>query len=170
MNCNFNFPQLNQLIDKVFDSREKYYISELTNIQTQRNEILKNDWCAPFQFLLDGVPNHGRRQVGIYMIYYVLDISSQIYYIGQGNIESRKNRHRLVFKNKGMPIVKMRDGKTTSSSDSVIGRKMYYHDSNPYNWFFSYMICDKTWAKDIERNLVEYYCPPGNDQKMRGVG
>lgn len=92
---------------------------------------------------------------GVYKILY--EPENLVYYIGQGNIGARKNRHIERF------------------YDNVnrydVSTKMKEKDSDINNWYFSF--CDvksKILAKEYESRLISIVNPYFNDIRMAGTG
>ena len=174
-----NLINIEHIISEVSQNKKRIYQQQLENIKNYTTTLLSEKWKSPKRFLSDkrnqfpGVSN----KTGVYMIIHQdCEGSSpfEIFYVGQGNIGNRKNVHKAVFLNKGNPRLFYKDlndpKRITSQADSVIARKMYRRDPNPDNWFFTYIVCSKDWATEIEDKIISELLPEGNDEKMSGKG
>ena len=101
--------------------------------------------------------------IGVYKIIY--KPTMKVMSIGQGNVGKRKGRHKSVFLNDGKDIT--HEGGTTSGS--VTAQKMYRHDYDLSNWYFSYCsVGEKTLANAFENELQQDLRPPFNALHMGG--
>ena len=84
--------------------------------------------------------------------------------IGCGIIANRKGRHKAIFLNDGKPTTS-----AVSASSSQTATKMYNHDPNLDNWYFSW--CDvgnKELSHEYESVLIHQLKPKFNDISMAG--
>lgn len=154
---------LESAIVTVVNKHKTMLMSQLNDIELQETLLQQNKWTPLSLFLTEEHPkfNGIKYAIGVYAIFHVTDVT-ELFYIGEGALCNRKNRHRSIFRNKGIPIQHYNYGKITSSSDSIVGRKMYFKDQDPTHWYFSYIECEKHWAKLLERELISQYMPPAN--------
>lgn len=166
---------MTKMITQVRDNKKQEYLGKLTEIDRIAVDIENQQWTLLKNFLFDSVSFPGiTYATGVYMIVYSTDCrkTTLIYYIGQGNISRRKTVHKGVFLNEGAPLLFKNDptdpNRVTSTTDSVIARKMYKKDPNMAHWYFTYISCPKDWANHLEESMIAFIKPEGNDVKMSG--
>lgn len=166
---------MTKIITQVRDNKKQEYLGKLTQIDRIALSIESQQWKPLKNFLFDGVSFSGiSNATGVYMIIHSTDSckTQKIYYVGQGNIAQRKKVHKGVFLNEGAPLLFKNDltdpNRVTSTSDSVIARKMYKKDTNMSHWYFTYISCPKDWANNLEEEIITFIKPEGNDEKMSG--
>lgn len=161
------FPTFKEMVNDIVDGKRARLMEEIHELDTVALAMHNLDWSNPQQFLTTPAPVFKgiSNAIGVYSIFYVNE-SIELFYVGQGNLADRKDRHKLIFNNQGNPVIHYRKNAMTSSSDSVVGRKMYTKDSDPAHWYFSYCECSKSWASTIEEYIVKKYAPPGNHIRM----
>ena len=127
-------------------------------------DIIENKvpiWSSPEPIESAKVPS---RTIGVYNIIY--QPTGKVMSIGQGNVSNRKGRHKAVFRNSGKDIT--HTGGTTSGS--VTAQKMYRHDNNIDNWYFSWCdVKEKTLASQYEAELQYELLPEFNPLHMGGT-
>ena len=166
---------MTNMITHVRDRKKQEYLRKLTEIDKIAVDIEHQQWAPLKNFLFDNVSFPGiSYATGVYMIVYSTDCrkTSLIYYVGQGNISRRKTVHKGIFLNEGAPLLFKNDpndpSRVTSTTDSVIARKMYKKDTNMSHWYFTYISCPKDWANNLEESMITLIKPEGNDEKMSG--
>ena len=106
----------------------------------------------------------GESITGVYQIVY--KPTKDIYYVGKGNLSSRRYRHLSIFKNKGKGI-----NRESSSEDSPVARQMYAKDSDLSNWDFYYTrIPESDVMSAFEEALIKKMEPEFNNLTMAGKG
>lgn len=157
-----------------FKKAKDVVVNDLEKRLHEMLQFLKNvnvrNWEGPIPFHSKKQIRHGMtKKIGVYRI--VHKPTNKTMYIGQGVISDRRRTHSTVFLNEGNTVIYSKgDGKSTSSVDSVAGRKMYLFDSDINNWEFYWIKCPKDLAKEFETQLQNYYNPEFCDKKMSGVG
>ena len=99
---------------------------------------------------------------GVYRIIY--KPSGETLSIGQGVLEQRRQRHKSVFLNGGEDVV----SPNGHVSPSQTAKKMYRHDTNLDNWYFSYCLIVESLCGAYEKALVEKEKPLFNLIHMAG--
>lgn len=164
------YPDINSILDQAVYEHEHELNTRLANIKNDIELIQSLNWPTMTLFLTDKCVKMSKTQTttGVYAIYHC-DPDPVMFYIGQGLVAKRRSRHKSVFNNKGV-AKQAKDGEeTTSYTDSVIGRKMYQKDPNPYHWFWTHVECEIHWAVTLERLLIELHMPEGNIRKENHV-
>jgi hypothetical protein len=157
-----------------FKTAKDIVVADLEKRMHEMLQFLKNTnvrhWEGPIPFHSTSQIKHGMtNKIGIYRI--VHKPTNKTMYIGQGVISNRRRAHSRIFLNEGNPVVfKTENGESSSSVDSVAGRKMYLFDSDINNWEFYWIKCPKDLAKEFETQLQNYYNPEFCDKKMSGIG
>tara|TARA_A100001515_G_scaffold3244_1_gene3237 strand:- start:2123 stop:2623 length:501 start_codon:yes stop_codon:yes gene_type:complete len=138
---------------------------KIRELEISRDNLikLKNKepiWSEPVPLDTAKVPSS---TIGVYKI--IHKPSEKVMSIGQGNVGNRKGRHKSVFLNDGRDIT--HKGGTTSGS--VTAQKMYRHDNDLSNWYFSFCsVGEKTLANAFESELQKKFKPPFNALHMGG--
>ena len=105
-----------------------------------------------------------RKDTGVYQIVY--RPTKVIYYVGKGVISGRKNKHQMIFNNKGKPLNWNR-----TVTDSQVARKMYDKDSDLSNWDFWFTrIPESDIMTTFEEVLINRIEPEFNKLSMAGKG
>ena len=144
--------------NRAIDKKEKEIKESLVNLGKERNK--KPVWSLPKPIEVAKVPSG---TIGVYKI--IHRPTDEVMSIGQGNVGNRKGRHKSVFLNDGKDIT--HKGGTTSGS--VTAQKMYRHDNDLSNWYFSYCsMGEKTLANAFEDELQQDLRPPFNALHMGG--
>jgi hypothetical protein len=144
--------------NRAIDKKEKQIKESLINLAKARNK--KPIWSLPKPIEIAKVPSG---TIGVYKI--IHKPTNKVMSIGQGNVGNRKGRHKSVFLNDGKDIT--HKGGTTSGS--VTAQKMYRHDNDLSNWYFSYCsMGEKTLANAFEGELQQDLQPPFNALHMGG--
>ena len=160
--------------DKIFQKTVMEKMLSLTEERAEVKNLLNHspEWSEPKPIDTNqkfGGESKGRIK-GVYKIIYKPfyegeDGTPYVMYIGQGNVSSRRNRHKSVFKNKGKDIV----SPNGHVSPSQAGKKMYIFDDNIDNWLFSYCnIGVKSLCSEYEKALQKEEEPEFNNSSMSG--
>lgn len=166
--------KLDQTELNAFKKAKDIVVNDLENRMHVMLQFLKNSnidsWEGPIPFYSKEQIKHGMtKKIGVYRI--VHKPTNKTMYIGQGVISGRRKAHSTVYLNEGNPVVYIKkNGESSSSVDSVAGRKMYFYDNNIDNWEFYWIKCPKDLAKEFETQLQNYYNPEFCDKKMSGIG
>lgn len=102
--------------------------------------------------------------IGCYKIIYIP--TGEVMDIGQGNIGTRRSRHKTCYLNEGKPIIH----ENGTMSHTTAGLKMWQYDTDINNWAFSW--CDlgsKHLAEEYEKQLIKEFQPPFNSEHMAGL-
>jgi hypothetical protein len=160
----------------VGERKKQEYKRKLESIDDEVANLIQFDWSPLRKFLLDEKNQYPgiTGKTGTYFIFYSNDDlkTSELFYIGQGTISERRANHKSIFLNEGNPCSYYTDSenpsKITSQIDSVIARKMYNKDPNREHWYMMYKPSPKSWAPEIEAEMISMCKPSGNDEKMSG--
>ena len=153
---------INDLIDDAADN-----IKKLQRLISDYKIVFE----GPFNMDESVLPHVVRRSgtglmkaTGVYQIVY--RPTKVIYYIGKGVISGRKNKHQLIFNNKGRPW-----NVGSCITDSQVARKMYNKDSDLSNWDFWYTrIPESDIMTTFEEVLIKRIEPEFNSLSMAGKG
>ena len=128
--------------------------------ETKNFDLNKISWSEEFP-MFEKIGKHwvvkSPKETGVYKIIHKPTNKAMIMKVmsvGQGIINARIDRHRMVFNNGGKDCVN--PGGTTLPS--VTGQHMYKHDTNPKNWYCSFAITKlKHLALELEKLLQLKY-------------
>ena len=88
--------------------------------------------------------------------------------VGAGSRNKPLGIYKIIFRNKGEPIVR---GPGQANTDSPAGRKMYNFDDDIDNWLFSFCKIDnKALCQKYEDCLIKNEDPEFNSPGMSGCG
>ena len=124
--------------------------------KTNNIDFNKISWSQEFP-MFEKIGKHwvvkAPNKIGVYKI--IHKPTNKVMSVGQGIINARIDRHRMVFNNDGKDCVN--PGGTTLPSTT--GQHMYKHDTNPKNWYCSFAVTHKLkhLALELEKLLQLKY-------------